>query len=135
MLKELFVEFVDPNCRILELGSGKSAMLDSLFKWGYKDLIGSDFSWTLINQKKSEERYLKRGIRWERIDVTKEWPDFEVNCVVEKATLDCLGAKDLKKTIDYINRILKDKGTFFHISCCPPEARINILKKWDVKVY
>lgn len=120
VLKELFVEFVDPNCRILELGSGKSAMLDSLFKWGYKDLIGSDFSWTLINQKKSEERYLKRGIRWERIDVTKEWPDFEVNCVVEKATLDCLGAKDLKKTIDYINRILKDKGTFFHISCCPP---------------
>ena len=63
-LKELLGEFVDPNCKILELGSGKSALLDSMFKWGYRDLIGSDFSWTLINQKKSEERYLKRGIRW-----------------------------------------------------------------------
>lgn len=48
------MEFVDPNCKVLELGSGKSALLDGLYKWGYKGLIGSDFSWTLINQKKSE---------------------------------------------------------------------------------
>jgi hypothetical protein len=39
--------------KILELGSGKSNILDSFYKWGYKHLIGSDFSWTLINQKKS----------------------------------------------------------------------------------
>lgn len=53
VIKQLFGEFVDHNARILQLGSGKSAMLDSLYKWGYKDLLGSDFSWTLINQKKS----------------------------------------------------------------------------------
>lgn len=110
-------------------------MLDSLYKWGFKELIGSDFSWTLINQKRSEERYLKRGIKWERIDMSKQWPEFEINCVFEKATLDCLSPRDLKRTIDYIYRVIKDKGIFFHISCCPPESRINILKKWDVKVY
>jgi hypothetical protein len=135
LLKDLFMEFVDSNGRVLELGSGKSAMVDSLNRWGYKELIGSDFSWTLINQKKSEERYLKRGVRWERVDITKEWPDWGVNCVFEKATLDCLPLHELKRTIDFIQRNLKERGIFFHISCCPPEARINILKRWDVKVY
>lgn len=81
VLKDLIVEFIDPNCKILELGSGKSNMLDSFYKWGYKDLIGSDFSWTLIIQKKNDERYLKRGIKWERIDITKEWTNFDVNCI------------------------------------------------------
>ena len=74
----------------MEIGSGKSSMIESFYKWGYKKLIGSDFSWTLINQRKSEERYLKRGILWERIDMLKEWPDFGVNCIFEKASLDCL---------------------------------------------
>ena len=67
--------------------------------------------------------------------MTKEWPDFSVNCIIDKATLDCLSNKDIKKTIDYINRMLPEGGVFFHISCYPPESRINILKKWDVKVY
>ena len=65
----------------------------------------------------------------------KEWPDWEVDCVFEKATLDCLPSHELKRTVDFIFRSLKEKGIFFHISCCPPEGRINILKKWDVKVY
>ncbi len=107
MLKDLFMEFVDHNARILELGSGKSAMIDSLYRWGYRDLIGSDFSWTLINQKKSEERYLKRGVRWERVDMTKEWPDWGIDCVFEKATLDCQSPAELKRTIDFIQRMLR----------------------------
>ena len=40
--------------KILELGTGKSEVLDQMYKDGYKHLIGSDFSWTLINQKRSE---------------------------------------------------------------------------------
>lgn len=54
---------------------------------------------------------------------------------MEKATLDCLNARDIRRAIDYINKMLRTGGVFFHISCCPPEQRINILKKWDVKVY
>lgn len=121
--------------KILELGTGKSAIIDQMYKEGYKNIIGSDFSWTLINQKKSEERYLKRGIKWERIDITKEWPDFNVNCIFEKATLDCLSPKDYKNSVSYIHRILKKDGVFFHISNTKPEIRINSLKNWDVKVY
>jgi len=36
LLKDLFTEFVDQHARILELGSGKSAMVDSLNRWGYR---------------------------------------------------------------------------------------------------
>jgi hypothetical protein len=53
-LKDLIFEFIDKNMRILEIGSGKSNIIESLYKWGYKLIIGSDFSWTLINQRKSE---------------------------------------------------------------------------------
>jgi hypothetical protein len=40
--------------RIMELGSGKSSIISHLYKEGYKNLIGSDFSWTLINQKRNQ---------------------------------------------------------------------------------
>lgn len=40
--------------KIMELGSGKSNILKEMNKEGYKNLIGSDFSWTLINQKRNE---------------------------------------------------------------------------------
>ena len=38
----------------MELGSGKSGIISDLYKEGYKNLIGSDFSWTLINQRRNE---------------------------------------------------------------------------------
>jgi hypothetical protein len=63
-IKSLFEKFVNPNMKIMELGSGKSSIISHLFKEGYKNLIGSDFSWTLINQRRNEERYLKRGVKW-----------------------------------------------------------------------
>jgi hypothetical protein len=53
LIKDLVVEFVEKDMKILEIGSGKSSMIESFYKWGYKKLIGSDFSWTLINQRKS----------------------------------------------------------------------------------
>lgn len=52
-IKNLFEEFVTPNMKIMELGSGKSAIISDLYKSGYKNLIGSDFSWTLINQRRN----------------------------------------------------------------------------------
>lgn len=39
--------------KIMELGSGKSAIISDLYKNGFKNLIGSDFSWTLINQRRN----------------------------------------------------------------------------------
>lgn len=65
----------------------------------------------------------------------KEWPDFGVNCIFEKATLDCLPQRELRNAFELIYRKLSPNGIFFHISCFKPENRINLLKKWDVKVY
>ena len=42
---------------------------------------------------------------------------------------------EYKKTVNYIHKILQKDGIFFHVSNTKPESRINILKKWDVKVY
>lgn len=38
--------------KIMELGTGKSAILGELAKEGYKNLVGTDFSYTLINQRR-----------------------------------------------------------------------------------
>lgn len=69
------------------------------------------------------------------MDVTKKWRDIEADCIFEKATLDCLPAKDVKEAINQIYKVLGKDGIFFHISNAKPENRITILKKWDVKVY
>jgi hypothetical protein len=66
---------------ILELGSGNSNILGMLHKLGFRRLTGSDFSWNVINRRKNEERYLKRGIKWEILDITKEWPPRKVDCI------------------------------------------------------
>lgn len=121
--------------KIMELGSGKSSILGDMYRDGYKNLIGSDFSWTLINQRRNEERYLKRGVRWERIDITRQWPDFGVDCIFEKAAIDCLAAKEVKDTVKYIYSVLPKNGVFFHITTTRPENRITMLNMWDVKVY
>lgn len=137
-IKELFQEYVNPNMTIMELGSGKSAVLADMYKDGFKNLIGSDFSNTLINQRRNEERYLKRGVIWERVDITKKWPNWPtlpVDVFFEKATLDCLGIKEVKEVISHIYDSLKPEGMFFHITTAKPESRITLLKMWDVKVY
>lgn len=53
-IKKLFEEFVSKDMKIMELGCGKSSVLLDMYKDGYKNLIGSDFSWTLINQRRNE---------------------------------------------------------------------------------
>lgn len=108
---------------IMELGSGKSSILADMFKDGYKNLTGSDFSNTLINQRRNEERYLKRGVVWERVDITKKWPSWPihtVDCFFEKATLDCLSIKEVKEVISHIYDSLKRDGMFFHITTAKP---------------
>lgn len=68
---------------ILEIGSGNSKFLDQLWGKGYRKLTGSDFSWKLINQRKEQEKMLQRGIKWEILDVTKEWPKRKnLNCII-----------------------------------------------------
>lgn len=78
---------------------------------------------------------MKRGIRWERVDITRNWPDFGVDVIFEKATLDCLPVVELKNVMNYIYNNIKKDSIFFHISNAKPEYRISLLKKWDVKVY
>ena len=63
-LRPFFTQMLSPDMEILELGSGNSNILGLLHKAGFRHLTGSDFSWNVINSRKNEERYLKRGIRW-----------------------------------------------------------------------
>lgn len=106
-----------------------------LHKAGFTKLTGSDFSWNVINSRKNEERYLKRGIRWEILDITQEWPQRKIDCVFEKAVLDCLPPARLESSLRLIHRSLSNKGVFFHVSSMKPEKCIRLLSDWEVKVY
>lgn len=91
-----------------------------LHKSGFRKLTGSDFSWNVINSRKNEERYLKRGIRWEILDITKEWPQRKLDCVFEKAVLDCLPLARLESSLRLIYQSLKSRGVFIHVSSMQP---------------
>lgn len=128
VLRPYFLELLDPHMEIMELGCGNSNILGSLYKNGFKNLTGTDFSWNVINARKNDERYLKRGIKWEILDITKEWPSKKIDCIFEKAVLDCLPAQTIEKSLKLIYQSLNRRGIFLHVSNSRPERRIKLLE-------
>ena len=118
------------------MGSGSSKVIDTLWDLGYRKITGSDFSWKLINQRKEQEKNLGRAIKWELIDVTKEWPlKKNLNCIIEKGVLDCLPPSQMSMALGIIYDALPAGGLFVHISNARPEKRIKLSERWDVRIY
>ena len=78
---------------------------------------------------------LERGIKWEILDVTKEWPRRKVDCIIEKAVLDCLSPAMMEKALGVIWEALPVGGLFVHISNARAEKRIKLSEVWDVRIY
>lgn len=43
---------------------------------------------------------LQRGIKWEILDVSKQWPKRKnLNCIIEKAVLDCMSPSQMDRAL------------------------------------
>ena len=118
--------------RIIDLGCGTAHHLAELYKQGYENLVGFDFSEALINQAKKIHPELQRRLYCK--DVRKSIHTKKSNLVL--CLYDVIGSfpnqEDNIKIIKQANRLLKKNGIFI-CSVMNMELTENICKnRFDV---
>ena len=109
--EDVFSLYVDKNKKILDVGCGYGRTLDELYKKGYKNLIGVDFSNGMIDRGKEEHPYLDlRVMKDNKIDL----PDKSVDAVILFAVLTCIKTNEEQKfLLEEIKRVLKEGGVLY----------------------
>ena len=119
-------EVVDPEGRVLVIGTGNSQLAPLLAQNGFENVTAIDFVRPCIVKSRRRNREVE-GITWKVMDVRKlAYGDGEFQAVLDKGTLDCLfylGEADVMMAMTEIARVLKKRGVYVCVSCCPPEAR------------
>ena len=122
-------EYLNPEGRVLVIGTGNSNLAPQIAQDGIESVTAIDFVRPCIVKSRRRNRELE-GITWKVMDVRKmSFPDGDFQAIVDKGTLDCLfylGESDVMTAMAEISRVLKKRGVYVCVSCCPPEAR----RKW-----
>ena len=119
-------EFVDSEGKLLVIGTGNSNLAPHLAQNGFENVTAIDFVRPCIVKSRKRNRDIE-GITWKVMDIRKmSFPDGEFQAIIDKGTLDCLfylGENDVMTAMTEIARVLKKRGVYICVSCCPPEAR------------
>lgn len=108
---EEFTKHINRKSVILDVGCGYGRTLDELYQMGYQNLIGSDFSQSMIERGREQFPYLDLRVKCdERID----FPDSSADAVILFAVLTCIRDNiEQKCLIKEIRRILKPNGILY----------------------
>jgi SAM-dependent methyltransferase len=106
-----FVNYLNLNAVILDVGCGYGRTLDELHHLGYKHLIGMDFSRGMIERGKQLTPYLDLRLKKDaRIDL----PDHSVDAIILFAVLTCIkNNEEQQALITEIYRVLKPAGILY----------------------
>ena len=119
-------EYLDAEGRVLVIGTGNSDLAPQLTQNGYENVTAIDFVKQCLLKSRRRNRELE-GITWKLMDIRKmTFPDGDFQAVVDKGTLDCLfyvGESDVLTAMTEISRVLKKRGVYICVSCCPPDSR------------
>lgn len=108
---EAFSKFVKRESRILDIGCGYGRTLDELYRNGYRNLIGLDFSSGMIERGKQQFPYL--DLRVKEND-TIALPDGSVDAVILFAVLTCIQTnEEQEQLLREIKRVLKPQGILY----------------------
>ena len=116
------------NPKILILGCGNSKLSENLYKEGYKNIINIDFSKVCINQMQINYSNYEsmKFLVMDACDMNFDSGNFDV--VIDKGTLDSILCSDesshnANRCVAEVNRVLKQKGSFFCVSYGIPDYR------------
>lgn len=119
-------DLMDAEGRVLVIGTGNSDLAPQIAQNGFENVTAIDFVRPCIVKSRRRNREIE-GLTWKVMDVRKmSFPDGEFQTILDKGTLDCLfylGENDVMTAMTEIARVLKKKGLYICVSCCPPEAR------------
>lgn len=106
-----FAKYVGDNALILDVGCGYGRTLNELYHRGYKNLIGIDYSYRMIDRGHKQYPFLDLRIQK---DKKMGFEDNSVDAVVLFAVLTCITKDDEQQDlIQEIYRILKPNGYIY----------------------
>lgn len=109
---EDFLKYVKQDKYVLDVGCGYGRTLDELYRNGYRNLIGIDFSNGMIERGKEQFPYLDLRVKKEadKIDL----PDASVDAVILFAVLTCIRMnEEQEQLLSEIKRVLKPNGILY----------------------
>ena len=122
-LREIIIEYIKPESKILNVGSGTSKFAEDLFYEGVKNVVNIDFSESavrLLEEHLQEQQIESKCIQMNVLDM-KEFNDEEFNLVFDKALLDSIlcgenGLDTVKIMLKEIYRVLCEEGYYIIVS-------------------
>jgi len=108
---EEFSKYVKKDSCILDVGCGYGRTLDELYRNGYRNLIGIDFSSGMIERGKQQFPYLDLRVKE---DAKIALPNESVDTVILFAVLTCIQTnKEQEQLLSEIKRVLKPRGILY----------------------
>lgn len=108
---EEFGRHVRRNACILDVGCGYGRTLDELYRMGYRNLVGVDFSEGMILRGREQFPHLDLRVKK---DETIDLPDESVDAVILFAVLTCIREDAAQKAlIREIRRVLRPEGILY----------------------
>ena len=108
---ESFEKYITKDSCILDVGCGYGRTLDELYRNGYQNLVGIDFSGGMIARGKRQFPYLDLRIKE---DDKIAFPDASVDAVILFAVLTCIRTnEEQEQLVSEIKRVLKPQGILY----------------------
>ena len=143
-LREKIIEYIKPEYKILNVGSGTSKFAEDLFYEGIKDVTNIDFSENairLLEEHFEDQQIDSKCIKMNVLDM-KDFQEGQFNVVFDKALLDSIlcgeNALDtVKIMIAEIYRVLADEGYYIIVSNSDENTRKNLFdeKMWEYSFF
>ena len=141
-IREKIIDYIKPEYKILNVGSGTSKFAEDLFYEGIKNVINIDFSESavrLLEEHFEEQQIASKCIQMNVLDM-KDFKDGEFNVVFDKALLDSIlcgedALDNVKIMLKEIYRILGDEGCYIIVSNSDESTRKELfdLELWEYK--
>ena len=141
-LREKIIDYIKPEYKILNVGSGTSKFAEDLFYEGIKNVVNIDFSESAV--KLLEEHFMEQQIESKCLKMNvldmKDFEDGEFNLVFDKALLDSIlcgeeALETVKIMLKEIYRVLAEEGYYIIVSNSDESTRKDLfdLNLWEYK--
>ena len=141
-IREKIVEYIKPEYKILNVGSGTSKFAEDLYYEGIKNVINIDFSENavrLLEEHFEEQQIESKCIKMNVLDM-KDFQEGQFNLVFDKALLDSIlcgedALETVKTMLKEIYRVLADEGYYIIVSNSDESTRKDLfdLNLWEYK--
>ncbi|KAF2069658.1 hypothetical protein CYY_009019 [Polysphondylium violaceum] len=125
MTKEIsqLSELNKETSKIIDLGCGNGMTLIELYKLGFRNLYGSDYSQKAIDLAEKIAQHHEYSINYFVDDITQlNGEQGEYDAVLDKGTFDAIALSENRDEMKalykkYVEKVLKDQGLFIITSC------------------